>query len=420
MPFELAMEFTEEHYNELLGLDAGWTVTKVETDHKASRICVTVETTETSCFCAECETLSPIHDLRKAREWRHMDVMQMKCFIRCRLPRVLCPECGKVRTAEVPWSDPDRRQTLMFEAHAVEVLKASRSVEEARKLLGVSWGTLRKIMDRAVERGLERRRNTTVRYLGLDEKQFRRGHVYLSCLNDLEGGRVLEVVEGRSRESAEKLLYRTLNFRQASAVEAVAIDMWKPYEKAVRFVLGHARIVYDRYHVAAILGRAVDKVRREENAALRREDDRRLVGTKWLWLSGELGGTKLVERSELLGANLKVGRAWSIKEALRRFWDYRSKAWAGKFFDWWYGWARRSRLEPIRKAAGTLKRHLDGLLAYMDHRITNSMSEALNAKIQAVKANAKGFRSFKNLRTSILFHCGKLDLKPSLLHTHCR
>lgn len=413
------MAFTEEHYNEILGLDVAWTVTNVEVNHDALRVNVTVEATESSYFCGECETLSPVYDLRKVREWRHMDVMQMRCYIQSRVPRVDCAKCGKVRTAEVPWSDPERRQTRMFEAHAIDVLQSSKSVQEASKLLQVGWSTLRTIMTRAVNRGLERRGRKTAKYIGLDEKQFRRGHQYLSCLNDLENGRVLEVVEGRDHEAAERLLY-SLSYRQAMAVEAVAVDMWKPYEKAIRFVLSHARIVYDRYHVAAILGRAVDKVRRSENAMLRREDDKRLVGTKWIWLANELGATKLVRRAELIGAGLKVGRAWAIKESLRRLWSYRSKAWARKYFDWWYGWARRCQLEPIRKAAQTLKRHLDGILAYMDNRITNSMSESLNAKIQAVKANAKGFRSFVNLRSAILFYCGKLNMKPATPHTFRR
>jgi transposase len=61
-----------------------------------------------------------------------------------------------------------------------------------------------------------------------------------------------------------------------------------------------------------------------------------------------------------------------------------------------------------------LKRHLDNLLTYMRHPITNAVTEGLNSKIQGLKNNARGFRSFLNYRTRILFHCGKLDLMPVL------
>jgi len=109
---------------------------------------------------------------------------------------------------------------------------------------------------------------------------------------------------------------------------------------------------------------------------------------------------------------LKVGRAWSIKEAFRHFWSYRYKGSAISFFKKWYFWATHSKLKPIIKSAKTLKRHFEGIIAYLKHRITNAVSEGINSKIQSIKANARGFRNFQNYRIAILFHCGKLELYP--------
>lgn len=110
--------------------------------------------------------------------------------------------------------------------------------------------------------------------------------------------------------------------------------------------------------------------------------------------------------------SLRVGRAWSIKESFASFWEYRYAGSARKFFDRWYFWATHSRLAPMVAAAKTLKRHLAGLLAYCRHRITNAAAEGLNSKIQIIRANSRGFRSFEKYRIAILFHCGALSLYP--------
>jgi transposase len=57
-------------------------------------------------------------------------------------------------------------------------------------------------------------------------------------------------------------------------------------------------------------------------------------------------------------------------------------------------------------------RHLDNILTYLKHRITNAVAEGLNSKIQQVKSAARGFRKFENYRIAILFFCGKLDMYP--------
>lgn len=97
----------------------------------------------------------------------------------------------------MPWAERHSRFTLLFEAFAIRVLQAASSVEEARKLLGPSWSSAQRIMDRAVERGLERREVDKVEHVGIDEKSFGRGQDYISVMTDIDGSRVLEVSQGR-------------------------------------------------------------------------------------------------------------------------------------------------------------------------------------------------------------------------------
>ena len=159
-------------------------------------------------------------------------------------------------------------------------------------------------------------------------------------------------------------------------------------------------------------------VRRREHRELKKHGDQSLTGTRQLWLYNvdNLDEEKYERMGDAQRVAMKTARAWAIKELFRDFWVYKSPYWARKFFDQWYAWAIRSRLKPIKKVARMLKKHIQGLLAYFRHRITNAKNEGFNSRVQAIKSAARGFRSFANYRIRILFYCGKLDLMPQTSH----
>ncbi|MHB1529326.1 MAG: ISL3 family transposase [Acidiferrobacteraceae bacterium] len=225
---------------------------------------------------------------------------------------------------------------------------------------------------------------------------------------------MLEVVPERTREATESL-WATIPAPQRQGLDAVAMDMWVPYLEATRSAAPQALMVHDKFHCAKELNKAVDLVRRREHRELKAQGSETLTKTRYLWLKNPLHWTdRQRARFQTLKVDaLKVGRAWSIKEAFADFWSYRYEASARKFFDRWYFWATHSRLAPVIAAAKTLKRPLPGLLAYTTHRITNAAAEGMNAQIQLLKANARGYRNFAQYRIAILFHCGKLDLYPA-------
>lgn len=162
--------------------------------------------------------------------------------------------------------------------------------------------------------------------------------------------------------------------------------------------------------------KAVDTVRKQEHRAwLQAGEDSPLTGTKYVWLFSEenLPDHHAEAFAALQALNLKVGRAWAIKEALRTLWTFRQEAAVRRFFDDWYAWwAIRSQLDPVKKVADMMKRHLDGVLRFVKHPITNGVAEGLNSKIMSIKRKAGGFRNAQNFTTAIYFHCGGLDLYP--------
>ena len=192
------------------------------------------------------------------------------------------------------------------------------------------------------------------------------------------------------------------------------MDMWEPFIRAVEKEVPDADIVHDKFHVSKYLGEAVDKVRRQEHKQLMAQGDKTLKGTRQLWLYNpqNFSAEQAEEFCTLKDLQLKVARAWAAKELFSKFWAYQEEGWARRFFKDWFGWVSRSRLKPMVQVAQMLKRHLDHLLTYLKHRITNAVTEGLNSKIQSLKAAARGFRNYRNYRTRILFFCGKLNLYP--------
>lgn len=410
------MNELNQHYGALLGLDDSWNVDDVDLDLAGSQVVIRLSHAGGTLCCPECGESCSRADTAPERTWRHLDTMQFKTEIRAAIPRCRCRKCG-VKTTAVPWAGKHSRFTLMFEAFAIKVLQAAANVKRAAELLGLSWDAVHSIIERGVDRGLKRRELEGIYHVGVDEKSFGRGQDYVSIMTDLHANRVLEVAPERTIESCDKL-WETFTEKQRSEISAVSMDMWQAFMTSAEKNAPQAEVVHDKFHVSKHLNEAVDKVRRSEHKVLTSEGDERLKGTRQLWLFNEenLDEDRYFALLTAMRNDLKTGRAWAIKENFRRFWSYVYGYSAETFFDRWYSWAIRSRLDPIKKVARMLKEHLDGLLSYFRHPITNAVSEGFNSRIQSIKSAARGFRSFPNYRLRILFYCGKLEMVPEGCH----
>jgi transposase len=402
-------------YSQILGIREPWRVDRVDLDLKQGEVNVHLtHNAGTQWSCPECGTLCPLYDHQPLRRWRHLDTCQLRTILNADPPRSNCPEHG-ARTVKLPWAEPGSRFTALFEALAIDWLRAA-SQQAVADRLSLSWDEVHAIQERAVKRGLERRKAEPVTRLGIDEKSFTRGHHYFTMVNDLDRSRVLFVAGHRTTESLDEF-WSSLTAEQIGAVQAVAMDMWDPY---VTSTLNHlpeaqSKIVFDKFHIAKHLSEAVDQVRRRENKQLRAQGDDRLAGTRYDWLRHpvRMEPDDRKEFAALRDSNLKTARAWALKEAMMAFFEYFYERPARKHYRWWHGWAVRSRLKPIVEKARMIQRRFENIVTYIRHRITNAASESINSKIQWVKYTARGFRNTRNFVTAIYFHCGGLDLMPA-------
>ncbi len=334
-----------------------------------------------------------------------------------------CPEHG-VRTISVPWSDRGSRFTALFEALVIDWLKEA-SISAVARLLDLSWDQVSGVQDRAVQRGLSRRGPVPAsRVLGVDETSFQKRHEYVTVVADIEGEvRVHHVADGRGKEALASY-YSSLSEAARSRIETVAMDMWPAYISATVSSLpdGGRKIAFDKFHVAAHLGDAVNKVRSQEHRQLQKAGDDSLASTRHLWLyhPDRVPAGHRLRFEELISGTSKTARCWHLKEVAMMMWETRDRAEARAIFNGWYSWAIRSRLAPMKNVARMLKAHLEGVLNAIERGVTNARLEGINSVIQSLKKTARGYRNRDRYRTAIYFKLGGLDLYPDSLTFHTK
>jgi transposase len=402
-------------YQQILGLVAPWQVDSVTLNTNQQEIEIRVGFAETLWGCPQCGGRMQIHDYEE-RRWRHLDSCQFKTIIVSRVPIVRCPEHG-AQTVAVPWAEKYTRFSRLFERLAIDLMLEC-SISGACKILRISWDEADGIKQRAVKRGLARKTPAVMPRLCVDEKGMGHGQDYLTIVAQVEGDKttVQYVGEERERESLDAF-WESLTAGQLAGVEAVAMDMWEPY---VQSTLAHvpeaaSKIVHDPFHLVKAMNEAVNKVRQSEHRQLQGVGDDTLEGTRRLWLYGmENVPTSQAQRfDEIKLLNMKTSRAWILKEVFRSFWLCADVKEAEPYFGRWYSWSIRSRLEPVKKVARMCKNHLENILTFFVHRLTNGPIEGLNNKIQGLIKKAFGYRNKERFKTDIFFHLGGLDLYPA-------
>jgi transposase len=405
-------------YTQILGINPPWKVTDVDLSVESGEVKVFIEQRSGTVHqCPRCGVECPGYD-RRQRSWRHLDTCQLKTILVAEVPRISCPEHGVI-TVQVPWSEPGSGFTALFEALVINWLKEA-SLAAVSRQLGLSWNAIDRIMQRAVDRGLERRTIMQPEHIGVDETSFRKRHDYVTVVSD--GSKVLYVCDDRNQTGLAGY-YEGLSEEQIAAIKSVSMDMWPAYIRATLDAIPDAdeKIAFDKFHVAKYLGEAVDKVRRVEHRALLAEGRTDLVRSKHQWLRNpnNMSHKQWREFKDLRESTLRTARAWAIKEFAMSLWHYSSRTWAIKAWKRWLSWAVRCRLGPVKKVAQTIKKHLWGIINAIVMKVDNGGAESINSRIKMIKVRSRGFRNKTRFRNAIYFHLGGLDLYPAGIKKAC-
>lgn len=394
-----------------LGLAAPWAVSNVDFDIAKGSINFVVEYEAKRAPCPKCSAPEQrIHD-RVERTWQHLHFFQYRAFIKARVPRVKCAKCQGVVQLEVPWSRPGAGFSQLFEAFIVALAQAL-PVNQIAVLTKVSDDRIWRVLHHHTSVARSKESHADVSRIGVDETSARKGQDYITLVHDLDRERLLFATPGRKSETlaafAEDL---EKHGGSASAITDISMDFSAAYQKGARENFPQAKPSYDPYHAVAIVGRALEQVRRAE--AKKRADE--LRGLTWSirkdvhkWSEAEHSQMHDFQRS-----NLQTARGWRLKEALRDIYrNVTDRTTAAAAFKSWISWASRSRLAPFKRTAATFKAHLDGILNHFESGLSNARVEAMNGRIQAAKKRARGYRTSANLITIAYLICGNLKELP--------
>jgi len=308
--------------------------------------------------------------------------------------RVECEECGALRQVSIGFADERRTYTRAFERYVLELSRYMTMLDVARHL-GVSWGLVKDIQKRNLER---RFRHPDIRKLDLiaiDEISIGKHHKYLTVVLDLKTGAVVHVGDGRGADALDPFWNRIK--RHKVKLKAIAIDMSPSYIAAVLEKHPDAEIVFDHFHVIKMYNEKLSDLRRDlYNEATGPLQKKVLRGTRWLLLkNSERLDSKRKEKEHLeeaLKLNEPLALAYYMKEYLRLIWKQPSKEKAASCLDDWTEKAFSSGIRMLVRFAGMLQMHRRGILAYYDYPISTGPLEGTNNKIKTLQKQAYGFR----------------------------
>ena len=317
-----------------------------------------------------------------------------KCFLELILHRVECPKCEYRWWPQLPFMKGKFQMVRSLMAHILDLLHFS-TIQDISRFLGISWNVIKKIHKEKLQNLYRKISLEDLEYISIDEFSIRKGHDYMTVITDLQSGRVIYAVEGRTIEDIAPFFKKLA--KQARKLKAIAMDMSKSYYPAAQEFLPHVDVVFDHFHVTALMNKTLDEVRKCQQQSLETTATKVMKGCRFLFLKNydDLDSAGRTRLEALLEINEPLYVAHALKEQFRLFWTKESIEDARQFLYMWIMDAWQTGLKPLRKLAKTLSQYQDGLLAYFKHRITNASAEGINNKIKTMKRQAYGFRDIE-------------------------
>lgn len=365
--------------------------------------------------CGECGGRAPGYDHARPRTWRHLSLGCHRLVLAYQPRRVSCAGCGGIRVEKVPWAAHSASFTYEFEELTAYFAQITDKTKVTR-LMGIAWDTVSAIVGRVVQRNLDPDRLEGLRCIGVDEFSYRKFHRYVTIVVDHDRGRVVWAAKGRSSGTLGEF-FDELGEDGCAELECVTIDLAAGFIKAIREHAPQAEIVFDRFHVQRLASDALDEVRRAQQRELRGTDDERsLRRTRYALLKNPWNLTPLEDGrlADVRQVNGPLYRAYLLKETLARALDFKQPWRAERLLREWLGWASRSRLKPFVRVAKTIRKHFDGILAYVSSRRTNAFVEGINNRLRMIARRAFGFHSHSPLIAMLFLCCGGITLSPPL------
>jgi len=400
-------------FEKALAINTPWFITNINFDENLRKLDIYIDFRKGSTFSYQDPDDENNSGTYKAydsntKTWRHLNFFQHECYLHCRTPRVKV-KSGKVKLISPPWAGLNTGFTLLFEALVLQ-LASHMPISAVAKVISETDQKIWRLLDEYINKAREFEDYSLTSAIGMDETSKKKNHDYVTLFVDLNKKKVAFVAEGKSNQTVKEFK-EDLEVHQGKAenIKDVSCDMSPAFIKGVKENLPAAEITFDKFHILKILNKAVDEVRKGEVS----EQDL-LMGAKYLFLQNRdnmsvKNRKRLKDIEDIKALNIRTIRALHIRENFQEIYKVKTRETFILMLKKWYFWATHSQLEPIKKAAGTIKKHWAGVLRWRDSLINNGILEGLNSVVQAAKKKARGFRTFKYFRILIYLTVGGLD-----------
>jgi transposase len=394
-----------------LAIQPPWYVKDVQFEAALKRLDIYIDFKRGSTFPSTKPDWPDQYKVKDTRDktWRHLNFFEHECYLHCRIPRI---DLGGNKTELIspPWAGMNSGFTLLFEALIIE-LCAHMPVHSVCQIINESDNKIWRLLEKYVDKALESEDYSHITAVGMDETSRAKGHNYITLFVDMLKGKTVHVAEGKDHKTVGDFVEALESHNgDRNQIKDASCDMSPAFIKGVKEFLPEANITFDKFHILKIINDAVDQVRREEVSI-----QPILTNARYVLLKNEKNLTakqrEKLNELQLSKLNLKSIRALHIRENFQQIYQAYTEEEFETLLKKWYFWATHSRLAPIIKAAKTIKNHWDGVLEWKKSQINNGILEGLNSIVQAAKAKARGYKTFRSFRIVVFLLTGDLDFK---------
>jgi len=409
-----------ELFSKALNINEPWYVSDISFDPEHKRLTISIDFKRGSTFHYESEDKKICGDYKAydtiEKEWRHLNFFEHECYLKARVPRVKT-EDGGIHITSPDWSGLLNGFTLLFEAF-IMLLSKTMPIHQLSNIIKESDHKIWTVIDKYVESTVDQNNHSELTAFGMDETSIAKGHEYVTTFVDLNQKKTVFVTEGKDAKTVDEFKSHIESHQgKPENITDVSCDMSPAFINGVNKNFPQAEITFDKFHIIKVINEAVDSVRRQES-----KSNPLLKGTRYIFLKNDTNLTEFQKATKfsLSKLNLKSMRALNIRESFQQIYTAKTLNEFETLLKKWYFWATHSKLEPMKKAAKTIKSHWDGIVNWKKSQINNGILEGLNSIIQAAKAKAKGYATFKHFKNIIYLITGNLDfskINPKCLPT---
>ncbi len=343
-------------------------------------------------ICHDCGQVASVHSSGLRRLIRDLNMGPAQTLLHVEYRKVWCEACGKARVEQLSFADPSKRITHRLARYIYDLCKVM-TVQDVARHLDLDPKTVKGVDKHFLQQEFGQTNYEGLRILAVDEISLTKGQQgYMTVVLDYLTGRVVWMGQGRKAETLGAF-FEGMTDEQKQAIEAVAMDMWEPFIKAVQTHCPRAKIVFDLFHLVKGYGQVIDEVRRQEYENADKDRREFIKGSRYLLLSNRynLRADQQAKLDELLAVNQRLSAVYILKDQLKAIYLYRSRWWAKKMLDQWCTLAEQVEHPHMRRFIGRLRFFEYGILNHCDYPIGTSRLEGVNNKIKVIKRKAYGF-----------------------------